>query len=517
MHRGASHEKGFRVNDKAARRIARRKREIQERLDPQAIPEAGVFRPQNIRYEFAGRTRGMVHGGIGALFALTQAIGLDEAINARVKLLKVHRPYTEADHILNIAFNTLCDGTCLEDIELRRQDEVFLDALGAPRIPDPTTAGDFCRRFSESMVRSLLDAIDDARLKVWARQPQNFFDRATIDMDGSLVPTTGECKEGMDVSYSGVWGYHPLIVSLANTGEVLSLVNRSGNRPSHEGAAAETDRAIALCQRAGFRCIRLRGDTDFSQTKELDRWDAASVQFLFGLDRSPGRHVLADDLLDSVWKKLERPPRYEAQWTRTRPPNVKESVVVEREFKNLRLVSESVAACDYRPAACKKTYRLIIVRKNLLVTKGQQTLFADYRYHLYLTNIRDQEPAELVLEANDRCNQENLIAQLKSGVRALHAPVNTLVANWAYMVMAALAWNLKAWAALWLPTKPGRWAKRHRDEQQRVLKMEFKTFVNHFLRLPVQIVRQSRRLIYRVLGWNPWLPTFFRLTSALNC
>ena len=94
-------------------------------------------------------------------------------------------------------------------------------------------------------------------------------------MDGTLTVTTGECKEGMDISYKGDWGYHPLIVSLANTGEVLSIMNRSGNRPSEEGAADEADSAIALCRQAGFRVIRLRGDTAFSQTEHLDRWHNA--------------------------------------------------------------------------------------------------------------------------------------------------------------------------------------------------------------------------------------------------
>ena len=126
--------------------------------------------------------------------------------------------------------------------------------------------------------------IDEVRLKVWAEQPRSFFDRATIDMDGTLTETTGACKAGMDIGYNGIWGYHPLVLSLAETGEVLSLVNRSGNRPSHEGAAAEIDRAIRVCRAGGFRQILVRGDTDFTQTKYLDRWDSDGVQFIFGGD-----------------------------------------------------------------------------------------------------------------------------------------------------------------------------------------------------------------------------------------
>jgi hypothetical protein len=87
-------------------------------------------------------------------------------------LLKVHRPYHESDHVLNIAYNALCGGLCLEDIELRRQDEAFLDALGARRIPDPTTEGDFCRRFDELGIRALRQALHDTRHQVWAQNPR---------------------------------------------------------------------------------------------------------------------------------------------------------------------------------------------------------------------------------------------------------------------------------------------------------------------------------------------------------
>ena len=178
----------------------------------------------------------------------------------------------------------------MEDIELRRNDECFWDAVGAKTIPDPTMAGDFCRRFSEPSVRTLLDAIDAARRNVWKEQPKSFFDEAVIDRDGTLVVTAGECKAGMDISYKGPWGYHPLIVSLANTGEVLSLVNRSGNRPGEEGAVAEADRAAALCRQAGFRRIVFRGDTAFSQSEKLDGWsEAGDIVFYFGYP-AMGKH-----------------------------------------------------------------------------------------------------------------------------------------------------------------------------------------------------------------------------------
>jgi len=508
------------VNAKLRQKLANCKRRILRRLDKRDLRGCSepMFTASNIHYELSERDRGIGCGGIGAMHLLARKLGLIDALDSGLKLLKMHMPYHESDHVLNFAYNALCDGTCLQDMELRRNDEVFLDALGARRLPDPTTAGDFCRRFTAEKVQLLQDIINETRLKVWAQQPAAFFAQARIDLDGTVVATDGECKQGMNIAYNGIWGYHPLVVSLANTGEVLSIINRSGNRPSHEGAAAEADRAIRLCRRGGFHDILLRGDTDFSQTKHLDRWDdERGVDFIFGMDAMPNLHVLADDLPANAWQPLQRPPHYQVRTEpRQKRKNVKEPIVKEREFENIKLVSEKVAEFDYRPTACRKTYRMIVVRKNLLVEKGQQVLFDDYRYFFYLTNDRSSTPVEIVFSANDRCNQENLHAQLKNGVRALQAPVDNLVSNWAYMVMTALAWNLKAWWALTLPEKPGRYAERHQAEKRTVLTMEFKTFVNAFMRLPCQIVRTGRKLVYRLLSWNPWLSVFFRAFDVLR-
>jgi hypothetical protein len=293
-----------------------------------------MFTAGNIHYEIADRTRGLACGGIGAIHALVRQLGLVDAIDQRLHLLLIHLPYHESDHVLNIAYNPLCDGSCLQDMDLRRQDEVFLDALGARRSPDPTTAGDFCRRFQSDDILTLLDIFDETRLKVWAKQPAEFFEQAIIDMDGHLVATTGQCKQGMDIAYDGTWGYHPLIISLANTREVLSILNRSGNRPSHEGAAAQVDRALQVCWRGGFRRVLLRGDTDFSQTEHLDRWNAdPRIRFIFGYDSRPNLQVLAEQLPADAWQALERPARYEVRTApRQRPDKVKEQIVVQRAF-----------------------------------------------------------------------------------------------------------------------------------------------------------------------------------------
>ncbi len=480
-----------------------------------------MYRARNIQYEHSDRVRGLAAGGIGAMHQLAQHTGLVEALDRHVAVLKVHLPYHESDHVLGIAYNVLCGGTCLQDIEQCWQDEVYLDALGAQRIPDPTTAGDFCRRFDEAAIDALQAAINETRVRLWRAQPAAFFDEAVIDADGTLAETTGQCKAGMDIAYNGVWGYHPLVVSPANTGEPLYLVNRSGNCPSSEGAAERFDQARTLCQAAGFRRITFRGDTDFTQTRHLDRWDAAAVRFVFGCDARANLIRTADAVPSDAWTPLVRRPPYAVQTEpRQRPVNVKAATIVERAFKNLRLEAEAVAEFPYQPTACATTYRMVVVRKNISVAQGEQRLFDEIRYFFYLTNDHETAASDVVFLANDRCNQENLIDQLKHGVGAMGMPDDTLMSNWAYMVMAALAWTLKAWFALRLP-ETGRWGARYAADKAAVLRMEFKAFLHAFILFPVQVVRTGRRLVFRLLAWNPWQAVFLRgfdqLAAPLRC
>jgi hypothetical protein len=471
----------------------------------------------NIHYELADRVQGLSAGGIGAMLLLARRTGLIADIDRNLHLFKRHFPYHESDHVLNIAFNILAGGQRIEHLELRRNDEVYLNALGAQRIPDPTTAGDFCRRFGLGDVLELMDALNEARTRVWAQQPAAFFDQATIDVDGTLVATDAECKGGVDIAYDGTWGYHPLVVSLANTAEPLFLANRSGNRPSHELAASFLNHAATLCRRAGFRTLYFRGDTDFTQTKHLDRWDdAGDIRFTFGIDAMPNLIARAEQLPDSAYGLLQRPPGYEVQTApRQKRPRHKARIVQRRGVKDIHTIEEHVAEFAYRPVACDRDYRVVVLRKRLATEEGQLRLFEEYRYFFFITNDRDRPTDQVVLWANGRCDQENLIAQLKGGVHALSAPVDDLMSNWAYMVMASLAWSLKAWSALLVPESP-RHAAKHRAEKRTLLRMEFRTFCAALIEMPCQIIRGGHRLVYRLLSWNPWQGVFLRLVERLH-
>lgn len=153
-------------------RMVAENRRIERRLKAAVAVNHGgpVLRGGNIQYEVAAKTSGIAHGGMGAVQRVVRRIGLAEAIDANLNVLKIHKPYHESDHVLNIAYNVLCGGERLEDIELRRKDRVMLDALGTTSLPDPTTAGDFCRRFDDQSNHDLMEGINETRLKVWAQQ-----------------------------------------------------------------------------------------------------------------------------------------------------------------------------------------------------------------------------------------------------------------------------------------------------------------------------------------------------------
>lgn len=477
-----------------------------------------IHTPQ-IEYQLAQRQQGIAAGGIGVILELIQKLGLREEINQAISLLKLHLPYDEADHVLNIALNLLSGGGRLEHLELRRTDEAYLHALGAERIPDPTTAGDFCRRFRETAVLSLLQAFNRVRRRVWKQQPAEFFQTAILEADGTMVETCGEHKQGIGLNYKKQWGHHPLLITLANTGEPLYVVNRGGSRPSHEDAPFYFDLAIEHCRQAGFRQIVLRGDTDFALTEHFDRWDAAGVEFVFGLDAMPNLKAIAKALENTAWRPLRRRRQKPTPATRrSRRANHKQAVVVEKGYTNKRLKQEWIAEFDYQPGKCAKTYRVVAVRKEIEVTAGQQKLFDDEPHLFYITNAsrRTKSDRQVVFSANDRCNQENTISQMKA-CGALSAPLDNLTSNGAYLAIASLAWSLKIWSGLMIqPAGRAEHKQRQAEAKRRLVRMEFHTFRQTLMQIPAQIVRQSRRLIYRLLSYRPSLEPLFFIHESLR-
>ena len=502
------------MNAKLRRKAKARKRKMLQRIDKNNWSGTSpMFRPRSVKYELAEKSKAIAAGGIGTLLELTKRLGLRREINRAIPLFKLHLPYDETDHVLNIAMNLLAGGNCLEHIEDRRQDEAYLNAVGAERIPDPTTAGDFCRRFSTGDVLHLMNAFNRVREKVWQQQPPEFFDCAIIEGDGTQIETSAEKKQDIGINYKGQWGYHPLVITLANTREPLFIANRSGNRPSHEGSAFYFDLAVQRCRSAGFRRAVLRGDTDFALTENFDRWDDDGIEFVFGIDAMPKLVEIAESLDKAAWKPMQRRRglKKPSSNPRAKRPRVREAIVVKNGYLNKKLASERIAEFDYRPGKCDRTYRVVVLHKEVHLKRGQMRLFDDEKpvYFFYITNATKSSKStrQVVVDANARCNQENNIAQLKQC--ALSAPLHDLTSNWAYMVIASLAWNLKIWSGLMI--KPSGTAKQKEEQaaiKSKLIGMDFTTFRDRVLMVPAQIIRRSRTLVYRLLSYRPsvdWL------------
>ena len=508
------------MNAKVRQQLRKRKRKLRRRISVEhGTWQSPMIRPAATKLELSDRQQAITCGGISAILPLIKTLDLRRHLNQAASVLKLHLPYDEADHILNIALNLLAGGTCLDHLEHRRNDEAFLDALGAQRIPDPTTAGDFCRRYSEMDLINVMQGINKVRQTVWKQQEDSFLDCATIEADGTMVETTGEKKEGIGINYKGQWGYHPLVVSLAETQEILYLVNRSGNRPSHESSAFFFDLAVDQCRKAGFRKIVLRGDTDFSSTEHLDRWDADGVKFILGFDANTKLTAIAESLPKTAWKTLERPSRVvPEEKSRAKRANVKEAIVVANGYENQKLKAESYAEFDYRPNACGKSYRMVVVRKDIDVTSGQHWLFDRNKWFFYISNESHDEVSsrEVIAGANRRCNQENTISQLKA-CGALSAPLDTLESNGAYMLFASLAWTLKIWSGMMVRVKGNENQKRvRRSARDRIIKMEFWTYMNSLMLLPAQVIRGARKRVFRLLTYRPDVDLLFTMHDHIS-
>jgi len=484
----------------------RQQREIECRLANKGeVRDRPMFTARRTQYELSDRINATCHGGIGAIHEMVVATGLPQAIDKKIELLKAHKPYHESDHIMNICYNVMTGNDAIEDLEKLRIDTAYMNALGAKRIPDPTTAGDFLRRFMKKDVNDLQDVFNERRIAVWRTQDKDFFKHAILQVDATIERTDAECMEGIDISYKGEWGYAPLVVSLAATREPLYIENRSGNTTSETNAPYWLDKAIALVK-PYFKKIHLRGDTAYSLTSEFDKWTENDVLFVFGIDAMPNLKGIADGIKD--WHVLERPVKYTIETEpRQKPENVKQQIVQERGYKDIVLEGESYAEFDYQPGKCNRSYRVVVVKKDLSIEQHQISMWKEVRYFFYISNDTEMSAQEIVYFSNDRCDHENDIEQLRNGVKAFSLPTNTLESNWAYMVIAGLAWTLKAWMGLIMPC---------RQTGHEIIRMEFKRYLKEFVEIPAQVLRTGRRIVIRLLQYMSRAPEYFKFLDILK-
>lgn len=462
-----------------------------------------VLRLPKVDFEVDARSEVTPYGGLALFTAFVRRFDVAARLDDAVHLFKVHLPYHESDHLLAMAANLFVGGTCLEDQANLQQSEAALRLLGAARTPDPTTAGDFLRRFEESCNPGALDclrgALDELGQVVGRadRRRRGKLPVATVDLDGHYKPLYGVRKEGADFNYKRQWCYHPLLVSLAQTGECLALRNRPGNVRSSEGAALALEAVLPQLHERAARVL-VRGDSDFDRQDVRDVCKKHRAYLAIVGREHTGRPEIARAIPESAFRPF-RPRAWRAEEgrcgrpgyrARARKPNRRRRRARERNYKELRLVEQELAEVPYQPPGSPWTYRLIVRRQRIKTYQGQQFLFEEHRYRYVVTDLPG--PAEEVLdETYLRCDQENLIQQLGAGLAAWRMPVAEFDGNSAWLEIARLAWNVAKWIALLvLPEETIRW--------------EWKRFRQAFVYVAAQVLRRSRQVTLRISASHRW-------------
>ena len=400
------------------------------------------------------------YGGLALAATLVRSLGLAQDLDRELSLLASHRPFHESDHVLTHVYNLFAGGTCIEDIADLQTSEPVRRMLGANRIPDPTTAGDFLRRFDAEALKTLDQVIDRAQEKVWKRRyGKRRAERAIVDLDSCVRPVYGDQKEGTDFTYQGSFGYHPLVISLAGTLECLRLINRSGNTTSADGSESHLRELFPMLGRR-FKQVIVRGDSAFAKQAIFDACEESGHFFAVVSPQQQNFASLFEALPGAQWKPYRQRERNEdpARGRRKRGPNRRRERARSRNKRDLQLKKQWIAEIPYRPDRSDRTYRLI-ARYQEIEEHEQGHLFLLTRFRYVLSNLPPSVSAEEVMDLTyQRCDQENLIEQLQNGVAAMRMPTGGMLSNAAFGTCARLAHNLKPWLAqLALPPETMRW------------------------------------------------------------
>lgn len=424
-------------------------------------------------------------GGLALASRLLSRLGAHQVFARHLKLLRVPKRYRDSDHVIAQILNLFAGGSCLEDLAQLQCSESIRRLLGAPSLPDPTTSGDFLRRFDRDQLAALDSAMEDLQRAAWKHsRGRRVLEQGIVDLDSHVHHVYGDKKGGTDFTYKGGFGYHPLIASLAGTGEVLRAINRPGNTPSAKGAA-DCLREIFPLLESRFRTVLVRGDSAFAQQSVYDACEEAGHFFAMVSAQQVNFTAIAEEITPSAWKPFHTKESRKGGETRKKRKNVRRSRCRARKKRDMNLKRQWVAEVDYRPARSTSSYRLI-VRKQKIQTAGRGgELFDEYRYRYVLSNLPKSVGTEAVVRLTyGRCDQEKVIEQLKNGVSAFRMPLGQEHANAAFLKIAAIAHNLKAWLAqIVLPEECVRW--------------EWKRFRHSFVYVAARVVRSARQVVVR--------------------
>lgn len=466
-----------------------------------------------LHLESDGRGEMTHYGGLVLAQQFVRRFGVAKRLDESLGLFKRHTPYHESDHVLALAYTLYADGTCLEDQAALQGSEAVRRLVGACRIPDPTTAGDFLRRFrTVHDVEQLSGVTDEVEEAVWSklsrhvRRRRKKHELALVDLDGHVKPLYGVQKEGADFSYDGRWSYQPLVVSLGGSGECLRVVNQPGSARPSDAAAKALEEVLPLVRRH-FRNAIVRGDTDFDRSDVYNAAIEVGAYFAIGGRLHPNRAALVEAIAEERWKPFV--PRADHQQPsgacrHVRTPNYRRQKAAARGFRTLRTVDQWVSEIAYQPAGLSSACRMIVRRILIEENDGQGALFEHFRYRLVLTNLpRSYTPRQVVDITYQRCDQENVIEQFGHGIAGWRMPVAEFMGNSAWLQIARLAWNLGKWIAqIALPSEVVRW--------------EWKRFRRHFVYIAAKVLKTGRRLVVRLAGSHRFLSDILTAHARLQ-
>jgi len=486
-------------------------------VDPEELPwpetEGRVMRHPLLHLESDPRGEITHYGGLVLAQQFVRRFGVAKRLDDGLMLFKRHAPYHESDHVLALAYTLYTDGTCLEDQGALQGSEAVRGMVGACRIPDPTTAGDFLRRFKSAQdVEQLSGVIDGVQEAVWSKLSRGMGRRrkkeefALVDLDGHIKPVYGVQKEGADFSYNRRWSYQPLVVSLGGSGECLKVVNQPGSARSSDAAAKALKEVLPWVRRNFLNAI-VRGDSDFDRSDVYNETIDAGAYFAIGGRLYQNRAALVEAIAEERWKaffpRADREERSSVS-RHGRTANYRQKKAEERKFRTLRTVKQWVSEIAYQPAGLDCACRMIVRRILIEEKDGQGALFEHFRYRLVLTNLpRSYTPQQVVDLTYQRCDQENVIEQFGQGIAGWRMPVAEFMGNSAWLQIARLAWNLGKWIAqIALPREVVRW--------------EWKRFRRHFVYIAAKVLKEGRSLVVRLAGSHRFLPDILTAHARLQ-
>jgi hypothetical protein len=453
------------------------------------------------------------YGGLVLAQQFVRRFGVAQRLDQALVLFRRHAPYFESDHVLALMYTLYADGTCLEDQAVLQGSEAIRRLVGACRIPDPTTAGDFLRRFKSAQDLEQLSGVgDEVQEAVWSKLPapvrrhRKKHEMALVDLDGHIKPLYGVQKEGADFSYDGRWSYQPLVVSLAGSGECLKVVNQPGSGHAADGAAEALKEVLPRVKRH-FKSAIVRGDTDFDRADVYQAVIEQGAYFAIGGKLHPNRAALVGAIAEKRWQRFypraeRNKPSEPARQRRT--PNHRKTKAQQRGYRTLSTLQQWISEIDYQPAAVPFACRLIVRRVLIEERDGQGALFKHFRYRLVLSDLPRSYTAQRIVDLTyQRCDQENLIEQFGHGIAGWRMPVAEFMGNAAWLEIARLAWNLGKWIAqIALPEEVVRW--------------EWKRFRRHFVYIAAKVLKLGRSWVVRLAGSHRCLPDILTAHARLQ-